>query len=269
MGALADREAIFQRGVEAYRSGQYYEAHEFWEQLWDDEDDDAHRQFLQALIQITSAVHKLQNDVAPAGALKLLERALGRLEGFPARYGGIALAELREGATRLREEAERRLKAGARGLPAELVPSLDRVEDSLSWRARPEEPVDSRRQLQLGVAAYRRGEFFEAHEIWEVAWRDEPNATLKAFQQGLILVAAAMHKLVKMGSPAGAVRLLGRAQDKLEGVPDGTGGMAIARLRDDIERAREELGRRESSDATPLPAELVPRMEPLSRRTPS
>jgi hypothetical protein len=263
VSARADREAVFQRGVEAYRTGLYYEAHEFWEQLWDDEDDDAHRRFLQSLIQITSAVHKLQNDVAPNGALKLLERALGRLEGLPSPYGGIALDELREGTTRLREAAERRLAAGERGLPLELVPRLERADDSLPWRRRSDDPVDSRRQLQLGVAAYRRGEFFEAHELWEVAWREEPDPTMKAFLHGLILTAAGMHKLEKMHSVPGAVRLLGRAETRLSPVPDGTGGMAVRRLCQDLVRARGELEARDPSDAAPLAAELVPRMEPL------
>ena len=67
--------------------------------------------------------------------------------------------------------------------------------------------------VQRGLEAYRAGQFFEAHELWEAGWRDEQNPVRKTFLQGLILVAAALHKLTRMRSPSGAVRLLDKAHD--------------------------------------------------------
>jgi uncharacterized protein len=145
----------------------------------------------------------------------------------------------------------------------------------LAWRARPPEPpANAQQQLKLGVAAYRGRRYYEAHELWEVVWRDEAHPVMKAFLQGLILVAAGMHKLEKMGSVAGAVRLLQNAGARLAEVPDGTGGMAIGLLRSDIARATSELERlsseRSSSEgATSLDAALVPRMEPFGKTLPS
>ena len=49
--------------------------------------------FLQGLIQVTAAFHHLQGN-NPWGAALLLQAALGRLEGYPARFGGISVALL-------------------------------------------------------------------------------------------------------------------------------------------------------------------------------
>ncbi len=76
----AERETTFQRGLLAYRAGNHYDAHEIWEELWESEESDDHRRFLQALIQVASAIHKLTHDVGPRGALRLLDSARAKLE---------------------------------------------------------------------------------------------------------------------------------------------------------------------------------------------
>jgi predicted metal-dependent hydrolase len=262
----AEREAVFQRGLEAYRAGLHYEAHEFWEELWEDEEDDDHRRFLQALIQVASAVHKVRANVAPRGALRLLDRAIGRMEGLPDAYGGVALARFREATGRCLAELTQLIAEGRHDLDPGLIPALDPTPDALPWRARAAEaPPNARRHLQAGVAAYRRKHFYEAHELWEVVWRDETHPMMKAFLQGLILVAAAMHKLERMGSASGAARLMESARARLAEVPEGTGGMDIGRLREDIARARVEIERMAVEGGTELEGALVPRMDPLGR----
>jgi predicted metal-dependent hydrolase len=84
-------------GLNCYRSGEFFDAHEHWEQLWRG----CHgpeRSFLQALIQIAVSFHHIQRGNR-TGSVRLLSRALGRLEGYPASYGGLNLtllsAELR------------------------------------------------------------------------------------------------------------------------------------------------------------------------------
>ncbi|XXY48737.1 DUF309 domain-containing protein [Sorangium sp. So ce269] len=123
--------------------------------------------------------------------------------------------------------------------------------------------------VQRGLGAYRAGLFFEAHELWEVGWRDEPHPVRKAFLQGLILVAAAMHKLTRMRSPSGAVRLLRKAHARLAGVPDGTGGVAIGLLLDDVARAASAIERLASEGRTELDASLLPRSEAPGEAAPS
>ncbi|HEY3593449.1 MAG TPA: DUF309 domain-containing protein [Polyangiaceae bacterium] len=88
----------FIEGMRLYNAGDFYEAHEQWETLWLAEENEEPRLFLQGLIQMTSAFHKLFGQRQVEGAHRLLERALAKLEPYPAQYGGIALAPLREGA---------------------------------------------------------------------------------------------------------------------------------------------------------------------------
>lgn len=86
-GALAD-------GLQCYRSGEFFLAHEHWEGVWL-KSEEPEKTFLQALIQITAAFHHLQRKNF-IGAASLLHSALRRLDAFPAAYGGIAVDELRE-----------------------------------------------------------------------------------------------------------------------------------------------------------------------------
>ena len=69
------------RDAAAQRGG-FYEAHEAWESIWVHEPNAEWRVFLQGLIQITSAFHKLVQR-RPAGAARLLERGLAELGPYP------------------------------------------------------------------------------------------------------------------------------------------------------------------------------------------
>ncbi|KYG04957.1 hypothetical protein BE21_43715 [Sorangium cellulosum] len=115
--------------------------------------------------------------------------------------------------------------------------------------------------VQRGLFAYRAGLFYEAHELWEDGWRAEPDPVRKAFLQGLILVAAALHKLTRMRSPSGAVRLLDKAHARLAGVPEGMGGLAVGLLSGDVARAARAIEQLAREGRTDLDASLVPRME--------
>jgi hypothetical protein len=86
--------------------------------------------------------------------------------------------------------------------------------------------------LAEGLACYRRGDFFDAHEHWEGVWLqcDEPE---KTFLQSLIQVSAAFHHLHR-GNLVGARSLLTRALRRLERYPDQFGGVAVEPLRQSI-----------------------------------
>jgi len=86
--------------------------------------------------------------------------------------------------------------------------------------------------LAEGLACYRSGEFFLAHEHWEGVWLglQEPE---KSFMQALIQVAAAFHHL-QGGNATGAVSLLRRALRRLEARPAAFGGIAVGPLRAEV-----------------------------------
>lgn len=85
-------ELLFLRGIDDFNHGRFFEAHEVWEELWNDTVGDEKR-FYQGLIHIAVGYYKL--SVAEYnGARKLLERGRQIVVAFPAGYAGIDLAPL-------------------------------------------------------------------------------------------------------------------------------------------------------------------------------
>ncbi|HXI56462.1 MAG TPA: DUF309 domain-containing protein [Polyangia bacterium] len=82
-----------------------------------------------------------------------------------------------------------------------------------------------RAQLAPGRAAFNRGEFFAAHELWEEVWRNLAGEQ-RTFTQGLIQIAAGLHHL-KRGRPRPAASVLARGVEKLA---RGGAGQPIAAL---------------------------------------
>ena len=80
-------ESLFNEGLDHYRSGDYFEAHESWEELWSDyylED----RKFIQGLIQLSvSFVHLENNNLK--GAKSLLNKCKEKFMNFKNIHRGI------------------------------------------------------------------------------------------------------------------------------------------------------------------------------------
>jgi hypothetical protein len=72
-----------------------------------------------------------------------------------------------------------------------------------------------------GAALFDLGEYFEAHEAWEARWLTTKLPGERLFLQGLIQVAASLHKLFVRHSPESAERLLTRGLAKLDGSDTG------------------------------------------------
>jgi predicted metal-dependent hydrolase len=62
-------------------------------------------------------------------------------------------------------------------------------------------------RLLAGVELFNRGEYFDAHEVWEDLWTDCPAAD-RRFVQALIQAAVAVYHFNR-GNHAGASRLFG------------------------------------------------------------
>jgi len=82
-------------GLACYRNEEFFQAHEHWEDVWN-QLVNPEKLFLQALIQVTVAMHHYRNSNR-AGALSLLDRALRKFEQYPERFGGVDVASLRDG----------------------------------------------------------------------------------------------------------------------------------------------------------------------------
>jgi hypothetical protein len=81
-GALAE-------GLRLYDAKEFFSAHEAWESVWL-RAQEPEKTFLQGLIQVTAAFHHWQRDNR-LGTSRLLCAALGRLERYPACFGGISV----------------------------------------------------------------------------------------------------------------------------------------------------------------------------------
>jgi len=77
------------RGLEQFNAGEFFEAHETWEDLWNDSFG-AEKQLLQGLIQIAAGYAKVESGLR-GGAIKLLQRGAAMVAQFAPAALGLAL----------------------------------------------------------------------------------------------------------------------------------------------------------------------------------
>jgi predicted metal-dependent hydrolase len=83
-------------------------------------------------------------------------------------------------------------------------------------------------ELAEGLACFRRGDFFLAHEHWETVWLQlkEPE---KSFLQALIQMSSACHHRQR-GNLRGAISLMQKSLRRLEMCPPRFAGIEVAAL---------------------------------------
>jgi hypothetical protein len=79
-----------------------------------------------------------------------------------------------------------------------------------------------------GVLFFNRGDYFEAHEVWEHLWQ-ECDAADRRFFQGLIQAAVALYHAIR-GNRVGAARLYGSSKRYLELYPASYRGFERSRF---------------------------------------
>ncbi len=88
-----DKDRLFRKGLEAFNSGHFYDAHEHWEEVWL-EALDPEKMFLQGLIQVAAAFHHYSR-ANRQGTQNLLQAGLAKIERFPHAHRGLELEPLR------------------------------------------------------------------------------------------------------------------------------------------------------------------------------
>ena len=82
---MGREDILFQKGIKAFNERNFYDAHEYWEELWLDyklED----KKFIQGLIQLAvSYYHLFNNNIN--GAKSMIKKCLGKLENFDKSWG--------------------------------------------------------------------------------------------------------------------------------------------------------------------------------------
>jgi uncharacterized protein len=89
-----EKDRRYREGLEAFNSNLFFEAHEFWEDVWR-ETQGPDRLFLQGLIQVAAAFHHYSRGNL-AGMQKLLQAGLLKLDAFPQVHGELEIAPLRD-----------------------------------------------------------------------------------------------------------------------------------------------------------------------------
>ena len=111
------------RGAALYNQALYWEAHEAWEELWLELEDQP-KLFVQGLIQAAAAGHKAFVQLQPRGSVKLLRSALEKLEPAPRDFLGVETERLLQGLRLMLGEAERWLAGEIEGINPSLVPKV-------------------------------------------------------------------------------------------------------------------------------------------------
>ena len=89
MGDAAEYDARYLAGIEHFNRCDFFESHEFWEEMWADESGPS-RKFLQGLIQAAVALHHFGNGNI-RGAKKLYYGSRGYLEHYRPFHMGLDL----------------------------------------------------------------------------------------------------------------------------------------------------------------------------------
>jgi predicted metal-dependent hydrolase len=116
---LSDLEC-FERGIDLFNEGRFFECHEAWEEVWKRSDGDA-KLFYQGLIQAAVAILHAQRGNLE-GARSLYEKASAKLDPIPPEYMGLAIADLR-----LELSKFIKIATGSKGLPPPAPPRLRRI----------------------------------------------------------------------------------------------------------------------------------------------
>jgi len=114
--------------------------------------------------------------------------------------------------------------------------------------------------IERGRDLFNRKRFFEAHEAWEEAWLRE-EGELRLLLQGLIQIAAALHKTERGDNPSGCVRLLEWGLAKIEGRADAADlDLDLGRFRSRVSAFAELAGRWQRGESAVSRPSAFPRL---------
>jgi predicted metal-dependent hydrolase len=112
------------RGADLFNRGLFWEAHEAWEEIWLELEDDP-KLFVQGLIQAAAAGHKAFVQQQPRGCVKLLTTALEKLSACPPDFLGVETQRLIPALQRMLAEAERWQAGEVDALHRSLMPQIE------------------------------------------------------------------------------------------------------------------------------------------------
>ncbi len=111
---------LYLKGLESYHNGDYYDAHEYWEDLWSDhyfED----RRFVQGLIQLSVSFVHLQNNNLN-GAKGLMRKCIEKFHDYTGIHRNINVDVLKVNLVSIQNQYEK--MAVCEEFDWEMIPEL-------------------------------------------------------------------------------------------------------------------------------------------------
>ncbi|HLE53165.1 MAG TPA: DUF309 domain-containing protein [Anaerolineales bacterium] len=90
-----------------------------------------------------------------------------------------------------------------------------------------------------GLEEFNRGEYFEAHESLEAAWKAD-NSSGRELYQAVLQVAVAYYQILR-GNYSGAAKMFLRLRQWIDPLPDYCRGVHVANLRAEAQAVHQEL----------------------------
>ena len=94
-----DEAAVFHKGIELFNEGEWFEAHEMWEDIWRPAQG-PRKPFYQGLIQAAVVIEHIRRG-NPRGVRSVYESCLPKFAGLPDVYMGVDIPQLLEGLKRM------------------------------------------------------------------------------------------------------------------------------------------------------------------------
>lgn len=94
-------------------------------------------------------------------------------------------------------------------------------------------------QARIGIQLFNQGDYFEAHEALEHAWREEPGPA-REFYRGVLQIGVAYYHILNGNFP-GAVKMLARAKKWLAAYPPVCRSVNLDQLQKDASIAEKRL----------------------------
>ena len=112
-----------ERGADLFNRGLYWEAHEAWEELWLELEDEP-KLLVQGLIQVAAAYYKATVQMQAGGCVRLLVTALQKLEPLPRDFMGVETTRFVPAVRRTLAEAQRWLAGEIAAVDPALLPRV-------------------------------------------------------------------------------------------------------------------------------------------------
>lgn len=113
-------------GATLFNQGLYWEAHEAWEELWLELEDDP-KLFVQGLIQVAAGYFKATVQMQPRGCVKLLTTALQKLDPMPPDFMGVETQRFLPAVRHTLAEAHRWLAGEIPFIDRALLPKVELI----------------------------------------------------------------------------------------------------------------------------------------------